>query len=176
MNRQNTEDAIAAARRVYTPSAMPREQIGISSSHHNPVQNAANRTYYEERPSGNSNYRPASITTGPRPAASSVGRMHESDQGGSISYPSFEPLQQAVEGLPKPANSFSDDARVTVVEEQSESDSADEGFLPEAMPVFHPSDQIFMVMGVTGAGKSTFISLLTDANVEVGHELQSSEV
>jgi len=30
-------------------------------------------------------------------------------------------------------------------------------------------------MGVTGAGKSTFISLLTRGHVEVGHDLQSSE-
>lgn len=76
----------------------------------------------------------------------------------------------------KSSDPFSDDAQITVVESGSDSaDEADEMFSPDAMPVFNPSDQIFMVMGVTGAGKSTFISLLTEANVEVGHELQSSE-
>lgn len=32
-----------------------------------------------------------------------------------------------------------------------------------------------ILMGVTGSGKSTFISLLTDQNVEVGHGLESRE-
>lgn len=30
-------------------------------------------------------------------------------------------------------------------------------------------------MGVTGAGKSTFISLLSDDQIEIGHGLQSCE-
>jgi ABC-type phosphate transport system ATPase subunit len=39
----------------------------------------------------------------------------------------------------------------------------------------HPSDIIIAVMGVTGAGKSTFISLCTDVRVQVGHGLQSRQ-
>ena len=34
-------------------------------------------------------------------------------------------------------------------------------------------DIIIAVMGVTGAGKSTFISLLSDAEIKIGHGLQS---
>ncbi|KAK5028844.1 hypothetical protein LTS07_006224 [Exophiala sideris] len=38
---------------------------------------------------------------------------------------------------------------------------------------FDPSGPLFVVMGVTGAGKSTFISLLSEESVEIGHDLQS---
>jgi ABC-type multidrug transport system ATPase subunit len=34
-------------------------------------------------------------------------------------------------------------------------------------------DVIIAFMGITGAGKSTFISLLTDEEIEIGHGLQS---
>jgi hypothetical protein len=40
---------------------------------------------------------------------------------------------------------------------------------------FNPADLFYVVMGVTGAGKSTLISLLSDDNIEVGHDLQSSK-
>jgi ABC-type lipoprotein export system ATPase subunit len=36
-------------------------------------------------------------------------------------------------------------------------------------------DIIIAIMGVTGAGKSTFISLLSDEKIEIGHGLQSCE-
>lgn len=94
----------------------------------------------------------------------------------SNTHSSTRRTQLPLEDPSKSSDPFSDDAQITVVESGSDSaDEADEMFSPDAMPVFNPSDQIFMVMGVTGAGKSTFISLLTEANVEVGHELQSSE-
>jgi ABC-type transport system involved in cytochrome bd biosynthesis fused ATPase/permease subunit len=32
------------------------------------------------------------------------------------------------------------------------------------------------VMGVTGAGKSTFISLLSDQDVNIGHDLESCQL
>ncbi|KIV87795.1 hypothetical protein PV11_03317 [Exophiala sideris] len=38
---------------------------------------------------------------------------------------------------------------------------------------FSKNDTVIAVMGVTGAGKSTFISLLTDAQIEIGHGLRS---
>ncbi|EXJ74760.1 uncharacterized protein A1O5_01455 [Cladophialophora psammophila CBS 110553] len=47
---------------------------------------------------------------------------------------------------------------------------------PESLPdedAFNPADPLFVIMGVTGAGKSTFISLLSEDAVEVGHGLQS---
>jgi ABC-type multidrug transport system ATPase subunit len=34
-------------------------------------------------------------------------------------------------------------------------------------------DIIVAVMGVTGAGKSTFISLLSDEEIEIGHGMES---
>lgn len=34
-------------------------------------------------------------------------------------------------------------------------------------------DIIIAVMGVTGAGKSTFVSLLSGEDIEIGHGLQS---
>lgn len=39
---------------------------------------------------------------------------------------------------------------------------------------FTRDDLFFMVMGTTGAGKSTFISLVSDDKPEIGHDLQSS--
>lgn len=89
-------------------------------------------------------------------------------------------MRSPLENAARSNNPFSDEAKVTVVENDSASDSDDgeeggEPFSPEAMPAWEPSDLIFMVMGVTGAGKSTFISLLTDEDVEVGHQLQSSK-
>jgi ABC-type multidrug transport system ATPase subunit len=36
-----------------------------------------------------------------------------------------------------------------------------------------PRDRIFLVMGMTGAGKSTFINRCTGKNVTVGHSLYS---
>lgn len=38
---------------------------------------------------------------------------------------------------------------------------------------FRPTDIFIPVMGVTGAGKSTFISLCTKESVPIGHELES---
>lgn len=38
-----------------------------------------------------------------------------------------------------------------------------------------PGDRFFLVMGLTGAGKSTFISNCTGHNVVVGHGLYSCE-
>lgn len=38
-----------------------------------------------------------------------------------------------------------------------------------------PTDVFIAVMGVTGAGKSTFISTLTDEEVEIGHDMESCE-
>ena len=37
-------------------------------------------------------------------------------------------------------------------------------------------DIIIAIMGVTGAGKSTFISLLTHEKIEIGHGLQSCKL
>lgn len=37
------------------------------------------------------------------------------------------------------------------------------------------SDVVIAVMGITGSGKSTFISKLADQEVPVGHGLKSSE-
>jgi ABC-type proline/glycine betaine transport system ATPase subunit len=37
------------------------------------------------------------------------------------------------------------------------------------------NDIIIAIMGVTGAGKSTFIALLCDEEIEIGHGLQSCE-
>src|SRR6202044_2750014 len=39
--------------------------------------------------------------------------------------------------------------------------------------LFRSSDVHIAVMGVTGAGKSSFISLLSDKTVAVGHDLQA---
>lgn len=36
-------------------------------------------------------------------------------------------------------------------------------------------DIVIAVMGVTGAGKSTFVSNLTDETVTVGHDLEACE-
>jgi hypothetical protein len=41
---------------------------------------------------------------------------------------------------------------------------------------FSKNDIIIAVMGVTGAGKSTFISLLSDEKIEIGHGLKSCEL
>lgn len=38
-----------------------------------------------------------------------------------------------------------------------------------------PSDVFIAVMGVTGAGKSTFISKCTEKEVRIGHNLQACE-
>lgn len=38
---------------------------------------------------------------------------------------------------------------------------------------FGKDDIVIALMGITGAGKSTFISLLADDYVQVGHELTS---
>ena len=56
--------------------------------------------------------------------------------------------------------------------------TAEDADKTESLPdedVFNPADPLFVVMGVTGAGKSTFISLLSEDDVEVGHGLQSSK-
>jgi ABC-type protease/lipase transport system fused ATPase/permease subunit len=43
-------------------------------------------------------------------------------------------------------------------------------------PFLRAGDAVLAVMGVTGAGKSTFVSLLSpDKDVEIGHDLRSSE-
>jgi type IV secretory pathway VirB4 component len=42
-----------------------------------------------------------------------------------------------------------------------------DGFAPR------PSDVFIAIMGVTGAGKSTFISLCSDREVKIGHNLQA---
>ena len=39
--------------------------------------------------------------------------------------------------------------------------------------IISKNDIIIAIMGVTGAGKSTFISLLSDQEIEIGHGLQS---
>jgi ABC-type lipoprotein export system ATPase subunit len=36
-----------------------------------------------------------------------------------------------------------------------------------------PGDKLIAIMGMTGSGKSTFISLCTGKDVPVGHELQA---
>ncbi|KAH7133895.1 P-loop containing nucleoside triphosphate hydrolase protein [Dactylonectria macrodidyma] len=41
---------------------------------------------------------------------------------------------------------------------------------------FRQDSAVILIMGVTGAGKSSFISLLADQEVEVGHSLESSTV
>lgn len=38
-----------------------------------------------------------------------------------------------------------------------------------------PEDVVIAVMGITGAGKSTFINHLVDQDVKIGHELVSCE-
>lgn len=37
----------------------------------------------------------------------------------------------------------------------------------------HPRDRFFLVMGMTGSGKSTFISRCTGEDVDIGHGLYS---
>jgi hypothetical protein len=56
---------------------------------------------------------------------------------------------------------------------QAEEDETDESVADEN--AFNPTDLFYLVMGVTGAGKSTFVSLLSEDAAEVGHELQSSK-
>jgi ABC-type hemin transport system ATPase subunit len=47
---------------------------------------------------------------------------------------------------------------------------------PQQRPILRAGDVIIAAMGVTGAGKSTFVSLLSpDEDVEIGHDLKSSE-
>lgn len=138
----------------------------------------ANRNY-ELRLPEDSKVRSGSTAIASRSTTSSAIRVDIPHRRESNTHSSTRPTQLPLEEPSKSSDPFSDDAQITVVESDSDSadeaDEADEMFSPDAMPVFNPSDQIFMVMGVTGAGKSTFISLLTEANVEVGHELQSSE-
>lgn len=54
----------------------------------------------------------------------------------------------------------------------------DDDNMTESIPdedALNPADPFIVIMGVTGAGKSTFISLLSEDPVEIGHDLQSSE-
>ena len=47
---------------------------------------------------------------------------------------------------------------------------------PPPRPALRSGDVIVIAMGVTGAGKSTFVSLVSpDEDVEIGHDLRSSE-
>ena len=39
--------------------------------------------------------------------------------------------------------------------------------------LYRPQDVVIAVMGMTGAGKSTFISHLTNENVGIGHGLEA---
>lgn len=39
-----------------------------------------------------------------------------------------------------------------------------------------PSDVFIAVMGVTGSGKSSFISMCSDTRVEIGHTLEACEL
>ena len=41
--------------------------------------------------------------------------------------------------------------------------------------LYRPQDVVIAVMGMTGAGKSTFISYLTNENVGIGHGLEACE-
>ena len=53
-----------------------------------------------------------------------------------------------------------------------------EDFVAQPIPQvrrFNKDDILMATMDVTGAGKSTFVSLLTDERVEIGHDLQSSK-
>lgn len=51
-----------------------------------------------------------------------------------------------------------------------------EDFVPPQQPTLRSGDVVIAAMGVTGAGKSTFVSLLSsDNDVEIGHGLKSSE-
>ncbi|ETS78914.1 hypothetical protein PFICI_08767 [Pestalotiopsis fici W106-1] len=59
------------------------------------------------------------------------------------------------------------DPSVTVNANEPTADYIRGGFRP------HKSDIFIALMGVTGAGKSTFISKCTDAEVEIGHGLES---
>lgn len=56
---------------------------------------------------------------------------------------------------------------------QPEEDDKDESVSDD--DAFNPADLFYVVMGVTGAGKSTFVSLLSEDAAEVGHDLQSSK-
>ena len=59
-------------------------------------------------------------------------------------------------------------AKLQVKEDETDDSVADDN-------AFNPADLFFLVMGVTGAGKSTFVSLLSEDAAEVGHDLQSSK-
>ena len=44
-----------------------------------------------------------------------------------------------------------------------------------AQPVINPTDLVIPILGTTGAGKSSLISLLTKEKVDIGHGLMSCE-
>jgi hypothetical protein len=65
---------------------------------------------------------------------------------------------------------------ITVREEAPETASHLTADQPKEQRVDDPSkneEVVIIVMGVTGAGKSSFISLLTDQAVGIGHDLES---
>ena len=172
---QDSEDAIAAARRVYAANSLTHNQARTANSQSN-TGHSTSRTSGLVHLSENSKYWTGNTGDASQSTTASVVGIDRADRQESSTHSSALPLHLPLDERSKAPDPFSDDAEVVVVESESENDSADELISPDSStPVFHPSDQIFIVMGVTGAGKSTFISLLTEANVEVGHELQSSE-
>lgn len=173
MTRKDTKHAVAAAQRVYAPSSMQNNQAGPPNTSGSGQAHVAQHSdrHHELYLPEDSRHRSSSATLAPRskPAPAEIPRERNSQ---SSTLPTNLPLENKC----KPSDLHSEDAQATVVE--SDSDDAEEAgelLSPETMPVFDPSDLFFMIMGVTGAGKSTFISLLTEENVEVGHALQSSQ-
>ena len=48
--------------------------------------------------------------------------------------------------------------------------------LPTNIGVFRPDDTIIALMGMTGVGKSSFISLFTNEKVPIGTDLESCQL
>lgn len=174
MTRKDSANALDAARRAYQPPTTKDEQARAPNNSRysgTPAVAYDGRIHEQRLPGDNRNTSRSSIHASQSTPTVTAGVVPERS-----AHPPTLPMRSPLDHAAKANNPFSDNAEVTVVE--SDSDEGEEGgepFSPEAMPAWEPSDLIFMVMGVTGAGKSTFISLLTDEDVEVGHQLQSSK-
>lgn len=177
MTRKDSSNALTAARRAYPPPATQYDQTRPPNNfrHSQPPDVTSEGHAQDQRLPGDHKNQSSSSTHASRSTTAASATMLPERSAHTPKLSTRSPLEHVT----KPNNPFSDDAEVTVVESEGDSDSDDAGegepFSPEAMRSLDPSDLIFMVMGVTGAGKSTFISLLTEEDVEVGHQLQSSK-